>query len=30
MAFSIGALIYEMANGNPFVRVAHEYITETM
>ena len=28
--FSIGALIYEMANGDPFVRVAHEYITETL
>ena len=28
--FSIGALIYEMANGDPFVRVAHEYMTETM
>ncbi len=28
--FSIGALIYEMANGDPFVRVAHEFITETM
>jgi serine/threonine protein kinase len=28
--FSIGALIYEMANGDPFVRVALEYITETM
>lgn len=28
--FSIGALIYEMANGDPFVRVAHEYITETI
>ncbi|CAF0873983.1 unnamed protein product [Brachionus calyciflorus] len=28
--FSIGALIYEMANGDPFVRVAHEYMTETI
>jgi serine/threonine protein kinase len=28
--YSIGALMFEMANGDPFVRVAHEYMTETM
>ena len=28
--FSIGALIYEMATGDPFVRIFNEYITETM
>jgi serine/threonine protein kinase len=28
--FSIGALIYEMANGDPYVRVSDDYITETL